>query len=82
MVGAVKLAVAGAGKTTWLGKIIDPNKRNLLLTFTNSNVKHLIQSVKESHNNIIPNNTKVMTYTKFVYYWIIKPNEKFYLCKS
>ena len=82
MVGAVKLAVAGAGKTTWLGKIIDPNKRNLLLTFTNSNVKHLIQSVKESHNNIIPNNTKVMTYTKFVYYWIIKPNEKLYLCKS
>ena len=82
MVGAVKLAVAGAGKTTWLGKIIDPNKRNLLLTFTNSNVKHLIQSVKESHNKIIPNNTKVMTYTKFVYYWIIKPNEKLYLCKS
>lgn len=82
MAAEVKLAVAGAGKTTWLGKMIDPNKKNLLITFTNLNVENLIKSVKESHNGIIPANTEIMTYTKFVYYWIIKPNERLYLCKS
>lgn len=82
MAAEVKLAVAGAGKTTWLGKMIDPNKKNLLITFTNLNVENLIKSVKESHNGVIPANTEIMTYTKFVYYWIIKPNEKLYLCKS
>lgn len=82
MAGSVKLAVAGSGKTTWLGKKINAHRRNLLITFTNQNVANIVNSVKKSHNGAIPDNTIIMTYTKFVYYWIIKPNEKLYCCKS
>lgn len=77
MAGFVKLAVAGAGKTTWLGKQVDPKKKNLLITFTNQNVANIEESVKNANNGFIPDNTQIMTYTKFLFYWVIKPNESF-----
>lgn len=74
MVAEVKLAVAGSGKTRWLGENVSPNNRNLLITFTNQNVNNIKRSVI-SHLGEIPENTCIMTYTRFVYYWLIRPFE-------
>lgn len=76
MAGKVVLAVAGAGKTTWLGKQVDPQKRNVLITYTNENVKNIEKSVRNENNGQIPPNTQIMTYTKFVFYWMIQPFQK------
>lgn len=81
MAGFVKLAVAGAGKTTELGNMINPKNRNLLITYTNQNVTNLKNSVKIKSGSI-PDNTVIMTYTKFLYYWVIKPNEQFFILSS
>lgn len=75
MVAELKLAVAGSGKTTWLGKHIDPDKNNLLITFTNQNVNNITESIQK-HIGYIPENTFVMTFTRFVYYWLIRPFER------
>ena len=82
MAGFVKLAVAGAGKTTWLGKQIDSRSRNILITFTNQNVANLKEKIKNVNYGKIPQNTKVLTYTKFLYYWVIKPCEELYVLNS
>lgn len=82
MAGFVKLAVAGAGKTTWLGKQIDSRSRNILITFTNQNVANLKEKIKNVNYDKIPQNTKVLTYTKFLYYWVIKPCEELYVLNS
>lgn len=74
MVAEVKLAVAGSGKTRWLGKSVSPSKRNLLITYTNQNVNNITKSI-QLHLGIIPENTTVITYTRFVYYWLIRPYE-------
>lgn len=82
MAGFVKLAVAGAGKTTWLGKQADPNKRNLLITYTNQNVANIKESVKNANKGLVPDNTEIMTYTKFLFYWLIKPHESYLKLES
>ncbi|MDN6491202.1 MAG: hypothetical protein L0K14_00755, partial [Leuconostoc sp.] len=74
MVAEVKLAVAGSGKTRWLGNSVSPSKRNLLITYTNQNVSNITKSI-QLHLGIVPENTTVITYTRFVYYWLIRPYE-------
>lgn len=74
MVAEIKLAVAGSGKTRWLGDNVLLEKRNLLITFTNQNVKNIKHSIQRHHGEI-PENTYVMTYTRFVYYWLLRPFE-------
>lgn len=74
MAGFVKLAVAGAGKTTWLCNKFDISKRNIFISFTNKNVQNIKNKITQKYGTM-PKETFVMTYTKFLYYWIIKPNE-------
>lgn len=74
MVAEVKLAVAGSGKTHWLGNNVSPSKRNILITYTNQNVYNITNSIR-LHLGAIPENTIIITYTRFVYYWLIRPYE-------
>ena len=49
----VILAVAGAGKTYTLCKNVDANKRNIILAFTNQNIKNISKELNENHDEII-----------------------------
>lgn len=83
MAGTVKLAVAGAGKTRTLGKTMDPNSKNLFITFTNQNVSNIVNAIKYFNGGDIPANTLIMTYDRFLYHWLIRPFEKsFFLLYS
>ncbi len=68
------LAVAGAGKTYHICHTIDPNKRNLILAYTNENI-HNIQNELSNAYGCIPELTQVMTFHSFVYRNMILPYE-------
>lgn len=70
----VMLAVAGAGKTYYICNIIDVNKRNLILAFTNENI-HNIQAELIKAYGCVPENTMVMTFDSFIYRCLICPFE-------
>lgn len=70
----VVLAVAGAGKTYTLCKNVDENKRNIILAFTNQNIKNIIKELNENHD-IILENTYVYTFDSFKYNFFIRPYE-------
>ncbi|USS86318.1 hypothetical protein M3M38_06425 [Fructilactobacillus cliffordii] len=74
----IVFAVAGSGKTTEIGKEISYNKdkNNLLITFTNQNVENIKIGIQKFCDEGIPENTIVLTYTKFLYYWLIIPFKK------
>lgn len=75
MAGKIKLAVAGAGKTTWIAKSIDPSKYNIVISYTNKNVENIIQKINQKFDSF-PKNTLVMTYDSFLYRYIIRPFQK------
>lgn len=68
------LATAGSGKTYHIANSLKLSQRNLILTFTNQNVKNieleLEKRVKEGASK-----TAVMTFSKFLYQWLIRPFE-------
>lgn len=70
----VILAVAGAGKTYHICHTIDPNKRNLILAYTNENIYNIQRELCSAHNSI-PELTTVMTFDSFVYHNMILPYE-------
>lgn len=70
----VVLAVAGAGKTYTLCKNVDENKRNIILAFTNQNIKNIIKELNENHDTIL-DNTYVYTFDSFKYNFFIRPYE-------
>ena len=70
----VILAVAGAGKTYTLCKNIDANKRNIILAFTNQNIKNISKELNENHDETIEN-TYVYTFDSFKYNFFIRPYE-------
>lgn len=70
----VILAVAGAGKTYTLCKNVNKNKRNIILAFTNQNIKNIIKELNENHNGILEN-TYVYTFDSFKYNFFIRPYE-------
>lgn len=70
------LAVAGAGKTYYIAKNINEKKRNIVITFTNRNVQNLEREIEEQYGRV-PDNTLVMTFSSFVYQWLIKPIEPY-----
>lgn len=74
----IKLAVAGAGKTTWLGQQAKSDERNLFITYTNRNVFNIQEAIMKNHDGKIPTNTVILTYDRFLYYWLIKPFEIIY----
>mgnify|MGYP000014962351 FL=1 len=70
----VILAVAGAGKTYTLCKNVDANKRNIILAFTNQNIKNISKELNENHDETIEN-TYVYTFDSFKYNFFIRPYE-------
>jgi len=72
--GKLVLAVAGSGKTYYIAEKINSLERNIVITFTNRNVRNLEDEIKKQHGQI-PINTIVITFAKFVYQWLIKPIE-------
>ena len=70
----VILAVAGAGKTYTLCKNVDDNKRNIILAFTNQNIKNIVKELNENHDKPIEN-TYVYTFDSFMYNFFIRPYE-------
>jgi DNA helicase-2/ATP-dependent DNA helicase PcrA len=74
MAKTVMLAVAGAGKTYKLCNSIDPFKKNLLIAFTNQNIKNLRNELINKFGNI-PEKTRIMTFHSFLYKLYILPYE-------
>ena len=68
------LAVAGAGKTYTLCKNVDDNKRNIILAFTNQNIKNIIKELDKNHHKTLEN-TCVYTFDSFNYNFFIRPYE-------
>lgn len=68
------LAVAGAGKTYYIANQLNEFKKNLVITFTNQNVKNLEREIR-SRFGYIPQQTLVMTFSSFIYGWLLKPVE-------
>lgn len=69
------LAVAGSGKTYTLCHKLDQNKRNIIVAYTNQNIKNIHSELIEIYGKI-PYNTLIMTYDKFVYKYLIRPFDK------
>ncbi|WP_044915902.1 AAA family ATPase [Butyrivibrio sp. WCE2006] len=68
------LAVAGAGKTTYIiDNICNGDKRVLIVTYTEANYKNIIQKIRNKNEGIIPDGISVFTYFKFLYSFCYKP---------
>jgi DNA helicase-2/ATP-dependent DNA helicase PcrA len=74
MAKRVMLAVAGAGKTYHICHDINPEKRNLILAFTNENIKNIQKELINAYG-VVPLNTKVMTFDTFKYRCLVRPYE-------
>lgn len=70
----IMLAAAGSGKTYYIANELDPNKKNLIITFTNQNVNNLREEIIKKYGTL-PRHTNVMTFSSFIYRWILKPVE-------
>lgn len=68
----VILAVAGAGKTYHICNNFDENKRNLIIAYTNQNIRNILTEILLKYKRI-PENTFVMTYHSFIYKFMIRP---------
>ncbi len=72
------LAVAGSGKTYKLGHDIDETKRNIVLAYTNQNIKNIRKEIIDRYGKI-PDNTLVLTFDSFLYRYFIRPYERMIL---
>ena len=50
------LAVAGAGKTTYIINNVKYGKRTLILIYTDANYENIIQKIRIENNGVIPDN--------------------------
>jgi DNA helicase-2/ATP-dependent DNA helicase PcrA len=67
------LAVAGAGKTTKILNDLSPERRSLILTYTNQNLSSLETSLRAKNDGIIPEHVELRTYFSFLYSFCIRP---------
>ena len=74
MAKQVILAVAGAGKTHYISRAIDPAQKNLILAFTHENIRNIHKELIEAHGTV-PELTTVMTFDSFVYRFLVCPYE-------
>ncbi|MDQ7861131.1 hypothetical protein RCO48_09045 [Peribacillus frigoritolerans] len=70
----IMLAAAGSGKTYYIANHLNPTQRNLVITYTKQNVANLKREIKNIHGEV-PKNTQVLTFSSFVYRWLLKPFE-------
>ena len=66
------LAVAGSGKTYTLCNEINPSERNLILAYTNENIKNIYNEIIKQHNEI-PKFTIITTFDSYILNNIAKP---------
>lgn len=71
----VILAVAGSGKTYTICNEIDESKRNLIIAYTNQNIKNIYKELLKKFG-YIPTDTVVMTFHSFVYKYLIRPFDR------
>ncbi len=69
------LAKAGSGKTYTICEMLDENKNNIIISYTNNNIKN-IESELFKRFGYIPKNTRVMTFHSFIYRYLIRPYER------
>lgn len=74
MAKQVILAVAGAGKTYHICNTLDPEKRNLILSFTHENLRNIKRELSKAHG-AVPIKTTVQTFDAFLYHDFILPYE-------
>lgn len=68
------LAVAGAGKTTYIiDNICKGTNRVLIVTYTEANYENIVRKIKSNNDGIIPKNISIFTYFKFLYGFCYKP---------
>ncbi|QLG40554.1 hypothetical protein HW560_22265 [Paenibacillus sp. E222] len=70
----IMLAVAGSGKTYYIANELDPTLNNLVITYTKQNVENLKRELILKYGSI-PSKTQVLTFSSFVYRWLLKPFE-------
>lgn len=70
----IMLAAAGSGKTYYIANHLNLNQKNLVITYTKQNVANLKREIKNIHGEV-PKNTQVLTFSSFVYRWLLKPFE-------
>lgn len=68
----VVLAVAGAGKTTFIIEQLKEDSRALLVTYTDNNTRNLKNRVIDKFD-YIPEGIKILSYFKFLYSYCFKP---------
>ena len=68
----VILAVAGSGKTTKIVSEIDENRRYLILTYTEQNLKNIKHKVMSKFGHL-PSNVTAMTYFTFLHSFCLQP---------
>lgn len=68
----VILSVAGSGKTYHICNEVNETKRNIIIAYTNQNIKNIYKELIKRFG-YIPNNTLVMTFHSFLYKFIIRP---------
>ncbi len=69
------LAKAGSGKTYKICEMLDENKNNIIISYTNNNIKNIESELFERFG-YIPKNTRVMTFHSFIYRYLIRPYER------
>lgn len=74
MAKQVILAVAGAGKTYHICRAINKDEKNLILAYTHENIRNIKRELIEAHGTI-PMLTNVMTFSSFVYRFLLRPYE-------
>jgi DNA helicase II / ATP-dependent DNA helicase PcrA len=68
----VMLAVAGSGKTSKIVKELNNEKRSLLITYTENNLKNLRRKIIEKFGHF-PDNIFLFSYFTFLYSFCLKP---------
>ena len=69
----VVFAVAGSGKTTTIINSLSPDKRSLIVTYTNGNYNNILRRISEKFNGRWPESIHVMKYFTFLYKFCYKP---------
>lgn len=68
------LAVAGAGKTTYIiRKICAEYRKVLIITYTDANYNNLISKLREENDGVLPDGITVYKYFTFLYRFCYKP---------
>lgn len=67
------LAVAGAGKTSYIVDRLSNNKRSLIVTYTDTNYTNLEKKIRDKFCGVWPDSITLMTYFTFLYRFCYKP---------